>query len=100
MTQPPWTPDFSRAPQSAHELWQRVVSSKSIAAVLALDLSPAEDEALAGQLGAHTTAGKCAAIVAAAALDDGQDDVLAVLLPDFIVAARALHAAVGTPAKG
>jgi hypothetical protein len=85
MTQPPWTPDFSRAPQSAHEMWQRVVSSKSVAAVLALNLDPQQDAQLAAQLGGQPGhQGKSAAILAAADLTDQEDEIIAGLLDPVI----------------
>jgi hypothetical protein len=86
-------PDFSRWPASAGQIWRTITSSKAIERIVELNLTPEQDAQLAGQLGAHTTAGKCAAIIAAAALDDSQDDALAVLLPDFIAAARHVAAA-------
>lgn len=93
MTQPAaWTPDFSRAPQSAHEMWQRVVSSKSVAAVLALNLDPQQDAQLAAQLGAATS--KSAAALAAEDLTPEEDAALARLMPEFIAVARALANAV------
>jgi hypothetical protein len=90
MTQPPWTPDFSRAPQSAHELWQRVVSSKSVAAVLALNLDPQQDAQLAAQLGGATS--KSAAALAAENLSPAEDEFTAMFVADFAKLGRLLAA--------
>jgi len=40
-------PDFSRWPESAHQLWTRLTASKTIAGILAADLTDSEDQVLA-----------------------------------------------------
>jgi hypothetical protein len=92
MTQPSTWPslDFSRLPTSAHEFWQRLVSSQTIQRVLELNLTPEQDAHLAAQLGG--AAGKSASIIAAAGLDDGQDQALAAMLGPVIDVAKRVAA--------
>ena len=61
MTQ--WTPDFTRAPDSARQAWRAITASKSVAAIIAAELS------------------------------DDQDAIVAQLLPSLIASARHVAAA-------
>jgi predicted protein tyrosine phosphatase len=90
MTQPPWSPDFSRAPESAHELWRRITTSPAIAAVIALNLDPQQDEALAAQLGGVQS--KLNAAIEAENLSDAEQDVFASFMPELARMARAIAA--------
>lgn len=92
MTQPPWTPDFSRAPQSAHAMWQTITSSKAIAAIVAMNLSPADDAALAAQLGGAKS--KSAAALAAEQFTPEEDELAARCMPEYAAVIRTLANAV------
>jgi len=43
----PWSPDFSRAPRSARQAWDAITSSRSVAAIIAADLTPEDDTIMA-----------------------------------------------------
>ena len=52
----PWSPDFSRAPRSARQAWDAITSSRSVAAIIAADLTPEDDQILAALITPLVTA--------------------------------------------
>ena len=84
-------PDYSRMSASAGQMWRTITSSAAIERIVEMNLTPEQDAQLAAQLGGATS--KSAAALAAVQLTPEQDEFMARFMPDFANIARAVHPA-------